>query len=404
MLRIPYLIIVIFLLLTFHQTKGQESAFELKTVVIDPGHGGKDPGAVIGSVKEKDIVLDVALRTGKLITEKFPDVKVIYTRDKDVFIPLADRADIANKQKADLFISLHVNVFQQTNTYGSETFILGNHRSEENLKVAQLENSVILLEEDHTTRYEGFDPNSAESYIMFELIQNEFLEQSRFFADQIETSFVNYANRKSRGVKQAGFLVLRRTTMPGVLVELGFISNKNEVVFLVSNEGKQKMAEAVAGAFANYKNRVDSRSLIALRESETVKPENLNNFEPVKENLTKATEQNNIASIEQNKKKESEKIIRNSTTSSNEVAPITDWVKTGKWYAVQIMASRTPLNKNNPFFSKLNDEVFYFYENGWHKYYTAVSQNRNETLTKLNEIKLKFEGAFLVNFLNGNKE
>ncbi|MBN2263641.1 MAG: N-acetylmuramoyl-L-alanine amidase, partial [Prolixibacteraceae bacterium] len=263
MLRKKFFLLITIIVQFCGSVYAQESTFELKTVVIDAGHGGKDPGAIIGEVKEKDIVLDVALLTGKLIKDKYPEVNVIYTRNKDVFVPLADRAEIANKNKADLFISLHVNVFKQSSIYGAETFILGNHRSEENLKVAQLENSVILLEDDYSTRYEGFDPNSAESYIMFELIQNEFLEQSRFFADQIQNSFINYANRKSRGVKQAGFLVLRRTSMPSVLVELGFISNKNEIVYLVSNEGKQQMAKAIASAFINYKNRIDSRSVIA---------------------------------------------------------------------------------------------------------------------------------------------
>ncbi|HPR61530.1 MAG TPA: N-acetylmuramoyl-L-alanine amidase, partial [Prolixibacteraceae bacterium] len=190
MLRKQIFLLITIIVQFFGSINAQESTFELKTVVIDAGHGGKDPGAIIGEVKEKDIVLDVALLTGKLIKDKYPEVNVIYTRSKDVFIPLADRAEIANKNKADLFISLHVNVFKQSSIYGAETFILGNHRSEENLKVAQLENSVILLEEDYSTRYEGFDPNSAESYIMFELIQNEFLEQSRFFADQIQNSFI----------------------------------------------------------------------------------------------------------------------------------------------------------------------------------------------------------------------
>jgi len=176
---------------------GQTDAYSIKKVVIDAGHGGKDPGATVGKSYEKDIVLDVALKTGKLIKKMYPDVKVILTRDGDFFVPLKDRADLANKQKADLFISIHANICSNNSTSGTETYILGRHRSEENLEVAKMENSVILLEDDYTTKYEGFDPNSAESYIMFELIQNEFLEQSRMFAEKVQNHFTSHANAKT---------------------------------------------------------------------------------------------------------------------------------------------------------------------------------------------------------------
>lgn len=363
----------------------QENSFELKTVIIDAGHGGKDPGAIIGEVKEKDIVLDVALLTGKLINVRHPEVNVIFTRNKDEFIPLADRADIANKNKADLFISLHVNVFKQSNIYGTETFILGNHRSEENLKVAQLENSVILLEEDYSTRYEGFDPNSAESYIMFELIQNEFLEQSRFFADQIENSFIGYAKRKSRGVKQAGFLVLRRTTMPSVLVELGFISNKSEIIYLVSNEGKQQMAEAIASAFSNYKNRIDSRSVIT--------GNNNNNNNNSSTTSTQTTPKSSVT----------ENVTRN--IKHNTIQPIYEKVKNGKWYACQIMASKNHFERNNKIFDSIKSDIFIQYENGLYKYYTCVSSNKQSCIDSLNNLKQTiFQESFLATFINGKKQ
>lgn len=376
----------------------QESGFELNTVVIDAGHGGKDPGATVGNIKEKDLVLDVALRTGKLIKEQFPQVNVIYTREKDVFVPLAERADIANRKKADLFISIHVNAFQQQESYGSETFILGNHRSEENLKVAQLENSVILLEDDYTTRYEGFDPNSAESYIMFELIQNEFLEQSRFFAEQIESSFINSAKRKSRGVKQAGFLVLRRTTMPSVLIELGFISNKNEVVFLVSNEGKTKMAQSIADAFINYKTRVDSRSGISANEiiAETEPPST--QLEKV---APKEINNSNGTITASNTKQPSIPVVE--AKKDEPISNLLDKVETGKWYAVQIMASRTELNHQNTYFKK-DFPVYTFYENGWHKYYTGVTNSHPDAVKNLNNLRSNYQGAFIVVFNNGKKE
>lgn len=399
MLRKTIKLILVVILFSSQVANAQEKTFKLNTVVIDAGHGGKDPGAIIGNVKEKDIVLDVALRTGKLIQQQFLDVKVIYTREKDEFISLLDRAEIANKQKADLFISIHVNTFQKKDINGAETFILGNHRSEDNLKVAQMENSVILLEDDYTTRYEGFDPNSAESYIMFELIQNEFLEQSRFFADQIQTSFIKNANRKSRGVKQAGFLVLRQTTMPSVLIELGFISNNTEVVYLVSNEGKQNMAQSIAKAFANYKMRNDLRSEIKTNETPLTKSEE----EPT-------IAENKIPNQQTTPKPElAVPVITKGTTpnppsASNTFVTIDNENNKGKWYGIQILASKKALNINDQLFSETNEPIHYYFENEWHKYYVGLAQNKSEPQSKLKVIGEKFKGAFIVSFNNGKKE
>lgn len=232
----------------------------LRTVVIDAGHGGHDPGAVSGGVREKDIVLDLAKRLGKKINSAYPEVKVIYTRDKDVFIPLFQRASIANRNKADLFISLHANYVSSPSANGTETFTLGLHRSQENLEVAKKENSVILLEEDYTANYEGFDPREAESYIMFENLQSEYQGQSIDFAAHIQKYFGQNLNLTDRGVKQAGFLVLRQASMPSVLVEVGFISNPNERKFLVSDAGKEKITESIFQAFSTYKRTIDGRS------------------------------------------------------------------------------------------------------------------------------------------------
>lgn len=362
--RITPFLLLITAFCTFN-LKAQDTTFELKTVVIDAGHGGKDPGASVGQVKEKDIALAVALKTGSLIKEMYPDINVIYTRDKDIFVPLDQRAEIANKQKADLFISIHVNYFRAENTLGAETYILGNHRSEENLKVAQMENSVILLEDDYSTRYEGFDPNSSESYIMFELIQNEFLEQSRFFADHLQKSFISDAHRKSRGVRQAGFLVLRRTTMPSVLVELGFISNNKEQSFLVSDAGRQKMAQSIAEAFSNYKTRVDSRSSITITEPAIIP---------------------------------SQKIEKHDTII--QIQTVTAY---GKYYAVQILASKIPLNIDNPVFNS-ESPVYSFFEKGWHKYYIGLTQDYNTAIQNQAKISGHYNGAFLVVFNKGIKE
>jgi N-acetylmuramoyl-L-alanine amidase len=213
-----YSIVIIFLF-TQKLQADEPDKNKIHTVVVDPGHGGKDPGTVGKQTKEKEIVLGIALKLGKYIEDNMSDVKVIYTRKTDVFVPLHERAEIANKNDADIFISIHANADPKWKAEGTETYAMGLHKSEDNLEVAKLENSVILMEEDYTTNYENFDPNSAESYIAISLLQNIHLEQSLEFASYIQNQFRERAKRKDRGVKQAGFLVLWQTTMPSVLVE-----------------------------------------------------------------------------------------------------------------------------------------------------------------------------------------
>jgi N-acetylmuramoyl-L-alanine amidase len=263
-MRLPVqkLCIYLFCLTMFFPQKAQSQTESglLKTVVIDAGHGGNDPGAISGGVKEKDLVLSVALRLGNKIRYQFPDVKVVYTRSGDVFVPLYERAAIANKNKADLFISIHANYVSETFVSGTETFTLGLHRTRENLEVAKKENSVILLEKDYTTNYQGFDPKETESYIMFENMQAEFQSQSIDLAANIQDEFTDNLKLKNRGVKQAGFLVLRKSSMPSVLIEIGFISNPTERKFLTSETGKEKVAESVFQAFTYYKKSIDMKS------------------------------------------------------------------------------------------------------------------------------------------------
>ncbi|MGE5350226.1 MAG: N-acetylmuramoyl-L-alanine amidase family protein [Actinomycetota bacterium] len=229
-------------------------------VVIDPGHGGKDPGAVGAKSREKNINLAVALKTGRYISENLKDVKVIYTRDDDTFIGLAERAEVANRHKADLFISIHSNAMTDQRFSGAETYVLGQTMDEANLQVAMKENSVITFEQDYQTKYEGFDPNSVESYIIFSLMQNTYLKQSTEFATLIQDQFRSRVGRKDRGVRQAGFQVLWRTTMPSVLVELGFVTNPEEEKFLISEQGQDYLASAIFRAFRDYKQAIDNRS------------------------------------------------------------------------------------------------------------------------------------------------
>ena len=236
---------------------------KVDVVVIDAGHGGKDPGAMGKQSREKDIVLAIALKVGQYIKENIPDVKVIYTRDRDEFVELHERANIANKNNADLFISIHANWWTNTRSTGTETYTMGASDDTRNLQVAMKENSVITMEEDYTTNYEGFDPNSAESYIIFNLMQKTFQQQSVDFAGLVQDQFRERAKRSDRGVKQERFLVLWRTTMPSVLIETGFISNPTEEAFLRSGQGQEYLASAIYRAFKSYKANIEGRSLYA---------------------------------------------------------------------------------------------------------------------------------------------
>ncbi len=226
------------------------------TLVIDAGHGGHDAGAVGSITKEKTINLNVALAFGKLVENNCPDVKVVYTRKTDVFVPLHTRADIANRNKADLFISIHTNALPKGRiSRGMETYTLGMHRAADNLDVAKRENSVILIEKDYKQRYQGFDPNSSESYIMFEFIQDHNMAQSVELAKFVQQRTCSSAGRQNKGVKQAGFLVLRETSMPSCLIELGFISTPDEEQFLHSSAGVSRLASGIYQAFVDYKQK-----------------------------------------------------------------------------------------------------------------------------------------------------
>lgn len=237
------------------------SGYKFKTVIIDAGHGGKDPGSVGKTGTEKEVVLAIALKLGQYIETRVPEVKVVYTRKTDDFIPLHRRADLANSHKADLYISIHANGNVSNLVSGTETLVLGLHRAEENFEVAKKENSVILLEDDYTTHYEGFDPNSPESYMIFSLMQNLYFEQSIKFADYVQNQFKDRVSRKDRGVKQQGLLVLARTSMPGVLIETGFMTNPEEEKFLLSEQGQEYIASAIFRAFRDYKDMMENKNL-----------------------------------------------------------------------------------------------------------------------------------------------
>lgn len=242
-------------------------------VVIDAGHGGHDPGAIGKISKEKNINLNVALKLGKQIQKNCPDVKVVYTRTRDVFIPLNRRAEIANDAKADLFISIHTNALANNRTAkGASTWTLGLAKSDANLEVAKRENSVILYESDYKTRYAGFNPNSAESYIIFEFMQDKYMSQSVHLASLVQKHFRNTCRRVDRGVHQAGFLVLKASAMPSILVELGFISTPEEERYLNTDAGTTTLANGIFRAFLTYKREQEIR---LNGSSQTILPEDI---------------------------------------------------------------------------------------------------------------------------------
>ena len=249
---VPFLIIFICIAAT-PPTSKKAYKKNISTIVIDAGHGGHDPGCIHGGVREKEVTLAIALALGSKIKEQMPDVKVIYTRSNDKFVELWERAEIANKNNADIFISIHCNSAKNINIQGTETFAMGLHKAQDNLDVAKRENNVVMLEDNYMERYEGFDPSSPESHIYFSLFQNSYMDQSIKLAAKTELQISSGIKRQSRGVKQAGFVVLWKTKMPSILIETGFLSNKKDRDYLSSEIGVNEMAGAIAISVFEYK-------------------------------------------------------------------------------------------------------------------------------------------------------
>lgn len=372
--KLGYLFITIFSLIFLINARGNEIYQEkdesrISVIVIDPGHGGKDWGASVGNIMEKDIVLEIALQLGNTIKTKYPDIKIVYTRLKDIFIPLHQRANIANKSKADLFISIHVNAVEQKWVQGTETYVLGQHRSQENLEVAKKENAVILLEDDYNKTYEGFNPNSPESYIMFELVQDEYLEQSVMFASDIQNQFREQAKREDRSVKQSGFLVLRRTTMPSVLIETGFLSHSEERKYLSSKTGKTELASAIFNAFVAYKKKIEDKSSFNLITQETTSKIEKSKPKPIEINQPKIQEQ---------------KAVENTNTI---------------YFSVQIMALKNKL-EIIPRNFKGEENVFIIESVDFNRYYVGRFNSLVNAQAEKLRIQKKYPSAFVVAFEN----
>jgi N-acetylmuramoyl-L-alanine amidase len=247
----------IFLVLLAFKPAGR-SQYRVRTVVIDAGHGGKDPGKIGLISQEKDVALKIAMKVGEYINKYLDNVEVIYTRTDDRFLELWERPDLANKNQADLFISIHCNSEPRKKAYGTETFVMGLHTSDKNLELAKSENEVMLLEENYEEKYDGYDPNSPQSHILFSLYQNAYRTNSMRFARKVEEQFKTRVGRKSRGVKEAGFVVLWKAAMPSVLIEVGFLSNKTEEKYLNDELGQSYIASGIFRAFRDYKNEIEA--------------------------------------------------------------------------------------------------------------------------------------------------
>lgn len=365
------------------------------TLVIDPGHGGHDAGALGAISKEKNINLAVALRFGKYVEQNLPEVRVIYTRTKDVFIPLNERANIANRANADLFISVHTNALPAGKiARGFETYTLGMHRAKDNLDVAMRENSVISMEKDYQQRYQGFDPRSSESYIIFEFIQGKNMERSVDLARMIQRGVCDGANRPDKGVHQAGFLVLRETSMPGCLIELGFITTPDEERLLNNDSRVDDIARGIYEAFAKYKNKYDKSVSVPYRasDSEDVNiPKIVPDQEPApKIRVVTRGKQPKREEATPEQPKRVEKKVKKAEVAD---APV---------FKLQIFVGSRNLRKGDAHF-KGETDYDSFQEGNLVKYTLGASTNYNE-IYRLRKEKLdKFPEAFIIAFKNGQK-
>ena len=380
------------------------------TLVIDPGHGGHDAGALGAISKEKNINLAVALRFGKYVEQNLPEVRVIYTRKTDVFIPLNERANIANRANADLFISVHTNALPAGKVArGFETYTLGMHRAKDNLDVAMRENSVISMEKDYQQRYQGFDPRSSESYIIFEFIQGKNMERSVDLARMIQRGVCDGANRPDKGVHQAGFLVLRETSMPGCLIELGFITTPDEERLLNNDSRVDDIARGIYEAFAKYKNKYDRSVSVPYRakDSEEVNiPKIVPDQEPAPKTrvVTRGKQlKREEATPEQPKrevkKQEPKKDVKKQETKKEvKKAEVAD----APVFKLQIFVGSRNLRKGDAHF-KGETDYDSFQEGNLVKYTLGASTNYNE-IYRLRKEKLdKFPEAFIIAFKNGQK-
>lgn len=369
-------LVIIITLTSFFNVWAQDSiategnGYEIKTVVLDAGHGGKDPGAQSNGYKEKDVTLKIVKLLGAKIKKEFPDVNVIYTRDSDVFIELRERTAIANRNHADLFISVHCNANKKTAPYGSETFVMGLHKSKENFEVSKRENASILLEDNYQENYDGYDPNSDESNIIFTLLQNVHLDQSLTLAKNIQDRY-EARGRHNRGVKQAGFLVLYTASMPSILTEVGFITNAEERAYLVSASGQDEIAQNIFEAFRQYKRNVEGLP-------DDTKSYGKTYTAPAEVKTEQVTVEKQVTT---------EKKV--ATEKKKEAKPAT-------YYKIQFMTTSSKINTKEKKFSKMKT-ISYTKVDNKYKYTTGKFKSKSEAQEYLKSVKkMGYKDAFIV--------
>jgi len=373
-------------LLTLFPLQAQEARF---TVVLDAGHGGHDPGAQSASSREKDINLAIVLDLGSIIEQKFKDVKVVYTRKTDKYLTLQERADVVNEHHADLFICIHTNASPSSAAFGAETYTLGLAKTKANLDVAMRENSVILMEADYRTKYKGFDPKSIDSYIMFEFMQDKYIDKSVEFSSTIQKQFVSYCRRSDRGVRQAGFWVLHRSACPSVLVEVGFISNPAEERFLTSEQGQQEMANAIFNAFVDYKRTHDKKSGRQMSSVSKIEQPARSEEHNQKQQEVAERPKQDIDTVIKRTKSEKKIITPKNTTQT----PV---------FKVQLFVSPKRLKPTSILFKGVND-VDSYAEGGMTKYTVGNDSDYSKIVKVRKEIISKFPNAFIIAFVGDKK-
>ncbi len=376
----------------------QKNSFQ--TVVIDAGHGGKDPGTIGARTQEKYVNLGIALKLGEMIRKTYPDVRVIFTRQRDEFIELHQRADIANKNDADLFISIHCNANNKHSLHGAETYVMGLHRSQANLDIAKKENASILMESNYSTTYNGFDPNSDESYITFTMFQNANLDQSTEFAAEVQDELKDRVGLNDRGVRQAGFLVLYKTTMPSVLVEAGFLSNPEEEKFLISDKGQEFISSAIFRAFRDFKekNHAEVGKVVANNQKSDSQKSDSQRPDSQKSEVRRGDGQKGEVRATEGKKADGQKSVTKSPAGSaadkKKQGPSQDQVS----FRIQVALSKSDMKLSNPKFKGLSDVKMYRHQ-GLYKYTSGNEASLDDALTLLDVIKKKgFSDAFVVAF------
>lgn len=444
------IILLVSIIVLTKNSFAQKNYNEIKTIVIDAGHGGKDPGASGTLSKEKFITLNIALKLGYYININYPDINVIFTRNEDKFIPLKERCEIANKNKADLFISIHANASYNSKIHGTETYTLGLHKTKENLDVAMKENSVILFEDNYSKKYNGFDPNKATSYIIFNLMQGVTIDKSLVLAENVEHEFKTTNNRHSRGVRQAGFWVLKGATMPSVLIETGFITNKAEEKYLCSENGQDNIAASIFKAIKRYKEHKDSDTVNSTKyiaekqiqkktysppvkeKTKTIKERKKKEETPIKEERKKEPIVETKKEIKKIEKKEiSKKLVKKDIktkkkilikkeikkTESKQVSkkeikkkletPIKKEIKKTNTteqaiYGVQIRSALQELAIHKGVYKELGDIHMYKSKNVF-KYYIGKTTNLKEAVRLQNQTRLLIKDCFVIALYKGKR-